>query len=218
MVASGQISLDLGDVGSARPNHAVEVAAGVWHSQAWLTPVEQSSLVEACAGWAQQPGGLRHVRVRNGQMSVATVCLGWHWLPYRYSRTCDDTDGSAVKPMSTRLVELGRRAVAETFPGVPYEPDVALINWYEPTAKMGLHQDKDEHTLTPVVSLSLGDPCIFRFGNTENRGRPYIDVPLHGGDLIVFGGPARLAYHGVPRLLPGPFGGRWNITLRESGL
>lgn len=206
---------------SLAPSHEAccptQVAEGVWHLPGWLLADVQRDLIVACERWAEQPGGLRHVKVRNGQMSVATMCLGWHWLPYRYSRTCDDTDGSRVKPMSELLANLGRRAVAETFPGTPYEPDVALINWYEPSAKMGLHQDKDERSLAPVVSLSLGDPCIFRFGNTETRGRPYVDIELHTGDLVVFGGPARLAFHGVPRLLTGPFGGRWNITLRESG-
>jgi alkylated DNA repair protein (DNA oxidative demethylase) len=69
--------------------------------------------------------------------------------------------------------------------------------------------------VAPVVSLSLGDSCVFRFGNAANRGRPWTDVPLESGDLFVFGGPSRLAYHGVPKTLPG---GRLNITLRESGL
>jgi DNA oxidative demethylase len=90
---------------------------------------------------------------------------------------------------------------------------------------MGMHADREERSPAPVVSVSLGSSCVFRFGNTENRGRPYTDVPLKSGDLFVFGGPARLAYHGVPRTLPGtgPGGiglpsGRLNITLRESGL
>jgi DNA oxidative demethylase len=76
-----------------------------------------------------------------------------------------------------------------------------------------------------VVSLSTGDSCVFRFGNTETRRRPYPDVELLSGDLFVFGGPARFAYHGVPKVHPGAAdpatgmnGGRPNITLRETGL
>jgi alkylated DNA repair protein (DNA oxidative demethylase) len=76
-----------------------------------------------------------------------------------------------------------------------------------------------------VVSLSIGDSCVFRFGNTDNRGRPYTDVELMSGDLFVFGGPSRFAYHGVPKVYPGTAGpatdlssGRLNITLRETGL
>jgi DNA oxidative demethylase len=183
----------------------------------WLTAPEQSALIAACEAWARPPGGLHRVKVRNGEMSVQTVCLGWHWLPYRYTTVCEDHDGSPVKPFPEWLGDLGRRAVAATIGG-RYEPDVALINRYEPTAKMGLHQDRDERSDAPVVSLSLGDSCLFRFGNTTSRGRPYTDITLHSGDLFVFGGPARLAFHGVPRMLPGPSGGRWNITLRESGL
>ncbi len=89
---------------------------------------------------------------------------------------------------------------------------------------MGMHRDAEEKSAAPVVSLSLGDSCVFRFGNTASRGRPYQDVRLCSGDLFVFGGPARLAYHGVPKVLPGtgPRGlgltGRLNITLRVGGL
>jgi len=90
---------------------------------------------------------------------------------------------------------------------------------------MGMHVDRDEPSPAPVVSLSLGDTCVFRFGNADGRGRPWTDVRLESGDLFVFGGPSRRAYHGVPKLLPGTgpadIGlerGRFNITLRQSGL
>jgi DNA oxidative demethylase len=88
-----------------------------------------------------------------------------------------------------------------------------------------MHQDKDELSQAPVVSLSVGDSCRFRFGNTENRNRPYVDLELASGDLFVFGGESRRAYHGVTRILPGtaPAGcgldsGRINVTLRVTGL
>jgi alkylated DNA repair protein (DNA oxidative demethylase) len=88
-----------------------------------------------------------------------------------------------------------------------------------------MHRDSDEKVLEPIVSLSLGAACVFRLGNTENRGRPWADVELYSGDLLVFGEASRLAYHGVPKLLPGidvpdiglPHG-RLNITLRASGM
>jgi alkylated DNA repair protein (DNA oxidative demethylase) len=90
---------------------------------------------------------------------------------------------------------------------------------------MGMHQDKDEASLEPVVSLSIGDACQFRFGNTEGRGRPFEDVVLESGDLFVFGGPSRLAFHGVTKIFPetaphecGIDSGRINITLRVTGL
>ncbi|MYT03951.1 MULTISPECIES: alpha-ketoglutarate-dependent dioxygenase AlkB, partial [Streptomyces] len=100
----------------------------------------------------------------------------------------------------------------------------ALINFYDQDARMGMHRDSDEKSDAPVVSLSLGDTCVFRFGNPETRTKPYTDVELRSGDLFVFGGPSRLAYHGVPRVHPGTappelgLTGRLNITLRVSGL
>ncbi|MDA8341171.1 MAG: alpha-ketoglutarate-dependent dioxygenase AlkB, partial [Actinomycetota bacterium] len=83
-----------------------------------------------------------------------------------------------------------------------YRPDVALVNFYDPGARMGMHRDRDERSAEPVVSVSLGDPCVFRFGNPERRGRPWQDLVLASGDLFVFGGPSRFAYHGVCRILP----------------
>jgi alkylated DNA repair protein (DNA oxidative demethylase) len=173
-------------------------------------------------------------------MSVQIACLGWHWSPYRYSRTVDDDDGRPVAPFPDELDGLSRRAVADASAvdeslgvGVRagagaasgYRPDVALINWYARGAKMGMHADRDEQSPAPVVSLSLGDTCVFRFGTVAGRGRPWTDVLLESGDLFVFGGPARLAFHGVPRVLAGTAdpgagieGGRVNITVRQSGL
>ncbi len=196
----------------------IELVPGAHHLPDWLDASEQTILAAACVEWGKSPGGLRHVKVRNGEMSVQTMCLGWHWQPYRYTRICEDTDQSRVKPFPAWLGDLGRRAVADAYGLVAYDPDVALINWYSPSAKMGLHQDKDERSIAPVVSFSIGDPCVFRFGNNDNRGRPWTDIELRSGDLFVFGGESRMAFHGVTKLLPGPYGGRWNVTLRQSGL
>ncbi len=159
-------------------------------------------------------------------MSVQTVCLGWHWLPYRYSKTADDAGGGQVADFPSWLVTLGRSAVADAYgnPADDYSPDAALINFYDSAAKMGMHQDKDEKSPAPVVSLSLGDTCVFRFGNTENRNRPWTDMELESGDLFVFGGPSRFAYHGVLKTIPGTadpalgLTGRLNITMRVTGL
>ncbi len=160
------------------------------------------------------------------------MCLGWHWYPYGYARTVLDGDGAPVKAFPPRLGELARRAVAEAYgDGVGeiagaagFAPDVALVNHYPHGAKMGLHKDRDERVDAPVVSLSLGDSCVFRLGNTETRTRPWTDLELRSGDLLVFGGPMRFAYHGVVRTLPGTADpdlglvGRLNITVRQSGL
>jgi len=206
-----------------------EIAPGAVHVPGWLGPEEQRRLVAACREWARPPAGMRATRLpTGGVMSVRTVCLGWHWIPYRYSRFAEDGDGAPVKPFPGWLADLGRRAVAEAYrdqaAAGSYRPDVALINYYDERARMGMHLDRDERCLAPVVSLSLGATCVFRFGNTQSRNRPWTDVELESGDLFVFGGPSRLAYHGVPRIRPGTgdpglgVDGRLNITLRESGL
>ncbi len=102
----------------------------------------------------------------------------------------------------------------------PHLPDACLINFYESKARMGMHQDKDEEEFdAPVVSLSLGDTALFRYGGLERRD-PTRSVRLRSGDAIVFGGPARLIHHGIDRLVAGssdllPQGGRLNLTLRR---
>ncbi|GGO95824.1 alpha-ketoglutarate-dependent dioxygenase AlkB family protein [Wenjunlia tyrosinilytica] len=208
------------------PRPRAEVAPGAVHVPGWLDLEAQRELLEACREWARPPAGLRRVRMPGGgEMSVRSVGLGWHWFPYGYARTVVDGDGEPVKPFPPYLGELGRAAVTEAYgrPGTDAF-DIGLVNFYDDGARMGLHRDRDEHADAPVVSLSLGDTCVFRFGNTEDRGRPWTDLELRSGDLFVFGGPSRFAYHGVPRVLPGTaepalgLKGRLNVTLRVSGL
>lgn len=217
------------------------VAPGAVHLPGWLGRAEQRQLVEACRAWSDRAGGLRSPRLpRRGTMSAQIACLGWHWLPYRYSKTVEDGDGRPVPPFPSELTELSRRALSEAVGLEPsiadpgprtgpvadwYQPDVALINWYRPDARMGMHADREERISAPVVSVSLGDSCVFRFGNDAGRGRPWTDVVLGSGDLFVFGGPSRLAYHGVVKILPEPGAsdlgggpGRFNLTIRQSGL
>ena len=212
------------------PRARTEVAPGAVHVPDWLSLDEQRHIVEAARRWAEPPAPMHRTRLPNGgMMSVQTVCLGWHWLPYRYTPIAEDSDGAPVKPFPAWLGDLGRRAVADAYDDTQaaagYAPDAALVNFYDEGAKLGLHQDKDEEVLAPVVSLSVGDACTFRFGNPHTRGRPYQDLDLLSGDLFVFGGESRLAYHGVPRTRPGTADpalgmgrGRINITMRVTGL
>lgn len=204
-----------------------EIAPGAVHAPGWLPLTQQRQLVDAFRAWAAGPVPLRSATIRGRPMSVQTVCLGWHWQPYRYSRHAHDVNGERVPPLPDWLVDLGRRGLAAVGWPEPasYRPDTALINFYHRDAKLGLHQDKDEVALDPVVSFSVGDACVFRFGNTENRNRPHTDLVLRSGDLFVFGGPARLAYHGVTRIIPGTAPddcglaeGRINVALRATGL
>jgi DNA alkylation damage repair protein AlkB len=109
--------------------------------------------------------------------------------------------------------------------GFAFAPDLCIVNWYTAGSKMGLHQDKDESAESiahgvPIVSLSIGDSAWFLFGGLK-RKEPVEKIRLQSGDAFVFGGPARLRYHGVSRIEPGtapgglPFEGRFNLTFRQ---
>jgi alkylated DNA repair protein (DNA oxidative demethylase) len=157
---------------------------------------------------------------RSGRpMSVRmTNCGPLGWMTdaggYRYQPTHPET-GAPWPPMP----EIALKAWAE-LADYPHLPEACLINYYAAGAKMGLHQDRDEADFAaPVVSLSLGDTCIFRIGGTR-RGDPTHTFRLASGDALVLGGEARLAFHGVDRIVPGTSrllaeGGRINLTMRR---
>jgi alkylated DNA repair protein (DNA oxidative demethylase) len=142
--------------------------------------------------------------------------LGWvsDLQGYRYQPAHPET-GEPWPSMPDRVLQAW-----EELSGYPDRPDACLVNFYEPTARMGMHQDKDEEEFdAPVVSLSLGDTALFRYGGLDRKD-PTRSVKLRSGDAIVFGGPARLIYHGIDRLAAGtsdllPQGGRLNLTLRK---
>jgi alkylated DNA repair protein (DNA oxidative demethylase) len=104
--------------------------------------------------------------------------------------------------------------------GYPHPPEACLVNFYAPEARMGMHQDRDEQDFdAPVLSLSLGDTCLFRYGGTTRGGRTQ-SIRLESGDAIIIGGESRLVYHGVDRIIAAtstllPNGGRLNLTLRR---
>jgi alkylated DNA repair protein (DNA oxidative demethylase) len=206
-----------------------DVLPGVIHIPGWLDADAQAALVADFREWARPPAGLRHPRVPTGHlMTVQSVCLGWHWSPYAYSRTADDTDGADVKPMPDHVARMGRAAVDASYgadAGAAYRPDAAIVNLYPPGAKLGLHQDGEEPAAAPVVTISIGDTCTFRMAGVDRRTGPFVDVELRSGDLLVFGGPNRRIFHGVPKVrsgtAPDDLGlppGRLSLTLRETGL
>ncbi len=124
-----------------------------------------------------------------------------------------------MAPDAARFLDLATRAAASAgFPN--FASDACLINRYEPGAKMSLHQDKDELDLRqPIVSVSLGLPAVFQFGGDKRSDRPE-RIPVEHGDVVVWGGPSRLRYHGVLPLKPGEhplFGAyRFNLTFRAA--
>jgi DNA oxidative demethylase len=142
--------------------------------------------------------------------------LGWvsEISGYRYSETHPET-ARPWTPIPPLLLELWGKATGYLAP-----PECCLVNLYRGPARMGLHQDRDEQALdAPVLSVSLGDTALFRIGGTVRRG-PTTSLKLESGDVLTFGGPARLAYHGIDRVMTGssalvPGGGRINLTLRR---
>jgi len=142
--------------------------------------------------------------------------LGWYSdeAGYRYQRIHPDT-GQAWPEIPEMLLAAWRDLA-----GYAHPPEACLINFYRPEARMGLHQDRDEQDFSaPVVSLSLGDTCLFRIGGTR-RSDPTRSFRLASGDAMVLAGEQRLAFHGVDRIMPGtstllPGGGRINVTLRR---
>lgn len=160
------------------------------------------------------PGGFR--------MSVAmTNCGGVGWVSdrsgYRYD-AADPQTGLPWPAMPAVFRDLARRAAAAA--RFEFEPDCCLVNRYEPGTKLSLHQDKDEQDFrAPIVSVSLGLPAVFLWGGTKRNERAR-RIRLESGDIVVWGGPARLTYHGVAPLAEGehPETGRAriNLTFRKA--
>ncbi len=151
-----------------------------------------------------------------------TNCGPFGWVTdssgYRYDRT-DPASGRSWPPMPAVFTELAHGAAGEA--GFSdFSPDACLINRYEPGARMSLHQDKDEDDFAaPIVSVSHGLPAIFLFGGLKRSDKPR-RFRLEHGDVVVWGGPARLAFHGVAPLADGEHGAmgcqRINLTFRKA--
>ncbi|WP_346843805.1 alpha-ketoglutarate-dependent dioxygenase AlkB [uncultured Rothia sp.] len=229
-----------------------EIYPGCVHVPGWLSMNQQRFLVGEFFRWGQttpeREGISRGIpphspEIYGKKMSVRLTSLGWHWSDYAYRNDAPEFGGAQPFAVPDWLQRMGRQALdaayqPSTAPSWPafdgpqhaewvssYCPDVALINYYAPHASMGMHQDKDERSSMPIVSVSLGNTGVFRAGNSENKNMPFEDVLLASGDLIVFGGPSRFMYHGVPKILPDTSPaelnfpeGRINITLRQTGL
>ena len=211
-----------GDRGGSEsaPLAAVAVAPGVDHFPGFLDRAAQAALRDKVLAILEFAPPFRPRMPRTGkpfsvQMSNCGA-LGWvsDEAGYRYQPTHPET-GRPWPPMPPRLLA----AFAAIAPGAP-PPEACLINIYDPAARMGLHQDRDEEELAaPVVSLSLGDTALFRVGGRQ-RNAPTRSFRLASGDAMSLAGEGRLAFHGVDRIFAGsstllPQGGRINLTLRR---
>jgi DNA alkylation damage repair protein AlkB len=190
---------------------------------------DQRALVDECRALADGPVPAYVPTVRGGgKMHVRMLCLGRHWngKTYAYGPTRADYDDLPAPPLPESFRAIARAIARAT--GMPFDPDLCIMNLYDAEGRMGLHQDKDEGERSlaaglPVVSMSLGDTARFLFGGLKRKDAVESRL-LESGDAFVFGGPARLRYHGVSRILPGTaprelnLEGRFNLTFRQYDL
>jgi DNA oxidative demethylase len=198
------------------------MAEGAVLLRGFASPVETDLIAALRATVEQAP--FRHMVTPGGhQMSVAmTNCGSFGWVTDRTGYRYDTNDPEAGRPwpaMPPAFRELAAQAASRAgFAG--FLPDACLINRYQPAARMSLHQDKDELDLAaPIVSVSLGLPAIFLFGGLKRSDKPN-RFRLQHGDIAVWGGPARLALHGVAPLADGEHAllgrQRINLTFRKT--
>ena len=198
----------------------LEIGPGIFLFPGALDASEQKKLIaEVFARAEQAPFYKPRMPVSGKEFSVEETnfgTLGWvsDVRGYRYEPVHPETH----KPwpaIPSLLLEFWNELT-----GYGAEPECCLVNLYRAGARMGLHQDRDEQARdAPVMSVSLGDDAIFRIGGTSRRGATK-SLKLSSGDFLTFGGPARLAFHGVDRVIAGssqrvPGGGRLNLTLRR---
>jgi DNA oxidative demethylase len=213
-----RMTLDMFSMGQGR----IDISPGAFLLRGFALAYEQSILEAISQIESQAP--FRHMRTPGGlRMSVAmTSCGACGWVSdrkgYRYD-AADPETGKPWPPMPASWRQLAHAAAAAAgFSG--FEPDACLINRYQPGTKLSLHQDKDERDFNaPVVSVSLGTPAVFLFGGARRSDKP-LRVPLTHGDVVVWGGPSRLFYHGVLPLKEDhhPLLGscRINLTFRKA--
>jgi alkylated DNA repair protein (DNA oxidative demethylase) len=189
----------------------------------YLSREEQAALLVAIEAVMAEAPLYVPTMTRSGRpMSVRmTNCGSLGWLTdktgdYRYE-PCHPVTGRPWPPIPPQLMALWHHVARYDKP-----PEACLINYYGPDSRLGLHRDEDERDFSaPVVSVSLGDDAVFAIGGLERQG-PKRRIVLHSGDVVVMGGVARLAYHGIERIAPGTGsliagGGRINLTLRRVG-
>jgi alkylated DNA repair protein (DNA oxidative demethylase) len=199
-----------------------EILKDVVLLRGFVVPAENEVLPALASVIQMAP--FRHMMTPGGfPMSVATTSCGdWGWVSdkkgYRYA-AADPLTGKAWPQMPASFKRLARQA-ASVAGFNNFAPDACLINRYQPGARMGLHQDKDERDFSqPIVSVSLGIPAVFQMGGFK-RGDKAMKLPLYHGDILVWGGESRLRFHGVLPVKAGdhPVLGecRINLTFRKA--
>lgn len=207
--------------GSQRPAPFPQIpASGLGHYPGFLARDQQEQLRDELRTFLGKAPLYTPMMPRSGRPFTVRMSnlgrLGWvsDRTGYRYQSLHPET-AEPWPPIPAMVMEVWHRVSA-----YPHEPEACLVNYYREGAKMGPHRDEDEEDFSaPVVSISLGDTAIFRIGGTERGGKSET-LKLSSGDVLVMGGPSRLRYHGIDRVLCGTSsllkeGGRLNLTLRR---
>jgi alkylated DNA repair protein (DNA oxidative demethylase) len=197
------------------------ICPGAYLWRSLLVREEQSALIEEVISRLAYAPFFQPTMPRTGKpLSVQMTnfgALGWvsdQAKGYRY-QSCHPATGNNWPAIPHRLLRLWHRLTC-----YPAPPEACLVNLYRGGARMGLHQDRDEPAMAaPVLSISLGDDAVFRIGDSAPKA-PTRGLVLKSGDVLLFGGPARLCRHGIDRIMQGssdlvPGGGRINLTLRK---
>lgn len=201
------------------------IAPDAWLLPNFLSLPQQRDLLAMCRELVAPIGMVHPVtgQAPKGEqlrMKVKVGSLGEFWTPDGYLEP--------IIELPTELVTLADLAVEQTISRYcPFVPDTAILQWYGPDASLGMHRDDSEEQPlleegSPIVSLSLGDRCLFRFSDVFSKRKIREDIELRSGDAVVFGGVSRLAYHGVPKIFPNTAPaelgskGRLNITIRRA--
>jgi len=204
----------------------MEIAPGAMLLKRYLTLQRQQAIADECRSLIDGPvPGYVPVVRGGGKMHVRMLCLGRHWngKTYAYEATRSDFDHLPAPPLPDNFKRLARDLAHAA--GMAIDADLCILNYYDADGRMVLHQDKDESEPSlaagvPVVSVSLGDTARFLFGGLRRKD-PVESRMLESGDAFVFGGPARLRYHGVSHIVPGSappqleMTGRFNLTFRQ---
>jgi alkylated DNA repair protein (DNA oxidative demethylase) len=200
---------------------------GITHWPGYLSPQQQSGILDAVAQVMHEAKPIRP-RMKNGVPMINTLsnCGAWGWwsdeMGYRYVGKHPETH--SPWPPIPEPIEHHARVVAAQLGHANYAPDSCLVNIYEATGKLNLHQDADEADRTqPIISFSFGADAAFVIGGMK-RTDPTQTIRLKSGDAMAFHGPGRMRFHGVKRIYPAahvqhtaiPPGGRINLTLRRA--
>lgn len=205
-----------------RPRENQEIKPGAWVLPNFMTEDEQVTLMEQVRQWTDK--GWHAPAMPDGKLKLGhkIACLGWNWKPYEYY--------PSDRPFPIQLHFWAKRAVKAAYGEGAYKdfnPDVAIVNYYQPGESLSLHCDRSEDQQlqdagSPIVTIGLGDSGVCRQGNCRDKNGPYHDFTMESGDIWVMGGAARKSYHAMLKVVPrtSPITmkapGRVSITIRQA--